>query len=437
MKLVPLLGLLLFSALPWPCAWADQATFQSGISAFQAGDPERARRLLEQARASGMNSSALYYNLGVVYFRLGLLDQAEAAFTSLLDSPHAPLARYNLGLVLQQQGDPEGANAWFRQAAGESSPEAIRALAQRQLINSDQPPLPETAPLRAVGLVSAVLGYDDNIAGTPSAAATDEAGPFGDWLASGRVYLDRDRGTSVRLDAVAYSRQHPGNTDFDSTYLGLGVAWQRSLAKADLATGVTLSRFWFGGDLLEQQARLDLAYDRPGCFGPTPVSMNCRLEGFASTFQGGPGFSAYDGRLYGVGAKIARTLGPWALNARVRLERDRRDDRQTATEFFSLSPSSQTLTFSAERRVSDRLSLGGEQRLRLSRYDDPHRLLGNGEILTVTREDDRFRTRLFAGYQLDRRWRLGAELAWEDNQSTLDRYGYHRTELLISLDGAF
>ncbi|HSH13459.1 MAG TPA: tetratricopeptide repeat protein, partial [Desulfurivibrionaceae bacterium] len=298
MKLFPLLGLLFFIALPWRCALADQGAFQSGISAFQAGDLDRARRLLEQARDSGMTSPALRYNLGVVYFRLGLYEQAETAFTALLDGPHAPLARYNLGLVMQQKGDPEGAYRWFSQAAGESSPEEIQALAQRQLANADHPPIPGKDLHRTVGFVSAVLGYDNNIADTPSGAGTDQAGPFADWLASGRVYLDQPSGSAVRLDAVAYTRRHPGNAEFDSSYLGVGVAWQPSRASARLVTGVTLSRFWFGGDLLEQQLRLDLTYDRPGCFWPHLVLVDCKLEGFASTLQGGPGFSAYDGRLY-------------------------------------------------------------------------------------------------------------------------------------------
>jgi len=79
------------------------ANFESGVAAFRDGDIDRAKVLLEQAREAGLDSSALLYNLGVVYFRLGLYNQAKAAFTELLVTPHAPLARYSLGLILQKQ----------------------------------------------------------------------------------------------------------------------------------------------------------------------------------------------------------------------------------------------------------------------------------------------------------------------------------------------
>ena len=95
------------------------------------------------------------------------------------------------------------------------------------------------------------------------------------------------------------------------------------------------------------------------------------------------------------------------------------------------------MIFSAERDVTDRFSLGVKQTFRFSRYANPHRLAENGQVVTDTREDEQFSSLLFAGYQLDRRWRLAIELGWNDNQSTLERYRYQRTEWLISVDGLF
>lgn len=453
MKFCPWVGLLIASMALSGISQAGQSAaevdFRSGIAAFKDGEIEKARVLLEQARDSGLESSSLLYNLGVVYFRLDRLDQAEAAFTELLDTPHAPLARYNLGLVLKKKGDLQGARTWFDQAADDSSPDQIRALAQQQLASfpgrsSDYSTTGEVAlPDREarlipnVGFLSTAAGYDNNIASTPNNETTDRAGAFADLLASGRVYLNQDRGSAIRLDAIAYTRQYPGNGEFDNTYFSAGAAWQQSLEKARLLSGITLSGYWFGADLLERQVQLDMAYDRPGCFWPDVLAVNCEIEVFVAKIQGGTGFSAYDGELYGGSVSVEKSMARWNFGASYRLDLDRRDGLATETEFFSLSPSRHNVEFSVERQITDRLSLGLSQTVRVSRYAEPHRLSENGQIRTDTREDDQLRTLLFAGYQLDSRWRLGMELGWVDNQSSLERYQYQRTEFLIILDAVF
>lgn len=449
MKYFPLLGLLVYATAAWNCALADpgmpqtapqasaQAAFRAGVAAFQDSDLERARHLLERARDGGMTSFALLYNLGVVYFRLGLYTEAETAFTRLLDSPHAPLSRYNLGLVLQAKGDTQGALHWFRQAAEDSSPLRIRALAQRQLANPSVDSPGTTDATRTVGFVSVATGYDDNISSTPDGSVTDEAGAFGDFLLSGRVDLDQGRGRAIRLDAVAYTRQYPGNGEFDNAYLAGGAAWQQPLPAAQLISGLTVSRLWSDGGLLEQQIRLSVTYDRPDCFWDQQFTTDCEVEGFASTIQGGSGFSEYDGELFGGGVTIEKYAGRWRFDSDYRFEVDRRADLETPEEFFSLSPIRHAFSVSAERKITDALSLGAEQRLWLSRYDDPHRLVESGQVKTRTREDQQFRTGLFASYQLDRRWQLGMELSWAERRSSLQRYEYTRTELVVSFDGVF
>ena len=91
-----------------PAAMAMEVTnrpdFDAGVEAFRQGNLEEARIFFERARAAGTNSPSLLYNLGVVYFRLGDLGSAETVFLTLLETPHAPLAYYNLGLVKQRMG---------------------------------------------------------------------------------------------------------------------------------------------------------------------------------------------------------------------------------------------------------------------------------------------------------------------------------------------
>ncbi|MFN2360004.1 MAG: tetratricopeptide repeat protein, partial [Marinobacter sp.] len=188
------------------------ADFEAGVEAFSNDQLPEARAHFERARASGLDTPSLLYNLGVVYFRLGRYDEAEAVFMELLDTPHAGLARYNLGLVKRAGGDEQAARQWFEQAAGPESPEKVRALARRQL--------EEAQPGRfdgidASGYLAAAGGYDDNIAGTPDDASTNQSGAFADLLATGHLRM----GNGVRLLGVAYARQYPDNAEFDNSYL--------------------------------------------------------------------------------------------------------------------------------------------------------------------------------------------------------------------------
>lgn len=418
---------------------APRESFHAGIAAFKEGDLATARHLLEQARDAGLESSALQYNLGVIYFRLARFDEAEAAFRSLLDTPHAPLARYNLGLVFKEKGETDVASTWFHRASAPSSPKQIQSLAYQQL----QPEKPSPASLvslqniRTVELLSLASGYDDNIASTPGSETTEESGIFGEALATGRVYLGQPGGGAVLLDAAAYTRQYPDNAQFDNTYLSAGIAWQDMVGQGRMTSGVSLSGLWFGGDLLERQLNLDAAYDRIGCFWPGAFVFDCELRAFAATVEGGSGFSAYDGENYGVAVAAEKGIDRWSLTAGYRLQLEHRDDLETEQEFFSLSSTRHRMSVGADYQVTERFTAGVKQSVRFSRYSAPHRLVINGSLKSETRDDTRNRTALLAGYRLGERWELGAELSWMDNRSSIERYDYDRTEILVSLDALF
>jgi len=407
--------------------------FMAGVAAFEQGDLQNAKKLLEQAGDAGLESLSLIYNLGVVYYRLELTDQAEAAFTELLDTPHAPLARYNLGLVLRQRGDSEGARQWFSQAARGSSPEEVQTLARRQLNRGADQAADRVRAVETVGYLSAGAGYDDNIAGTPGTQSTEEAGGFGEVLASARAYLNRSGDRAIRFEAVAYRRQYPDNAEFNISYLGTGLAWQSPFGAGRLVSEVNLSGAWFGGDLLERRTGVDLTFSRDAC----SARLSCQLRGFAVAIQGGPDNSVYDGRLYGGLASVEKTFTRWTAELSYRLDIDQRDDLVSGNQFFSLSATRQELSIDLDYSLSKRWNLGASQNVRFSRYDDPHRLVIEGQEVSETRSDDQFRTNLHLGYQIDERWSLGMELSWLDNKSTINRYDYNRAEIMASVEAVF
>ena len=114
---------------------AASAYYQEGRQAFRNSDYAGAVELFAAADRAGYEDLALHYNLGVSYYKLGELPEAEAAFATASTSPHlAPLAYYNLGLVALAARETEEANDWFRQVI--YHPQAsgkLKALARKAL----------------------------------------------------------------------------------------------------------------------------------------------------------------------------------------------------------------------------------------------------------------------------------------------------------------
>jgi len=86
-------------ALAWRPEAADGWIYQ-GLAQRARGDLEGARRSLEQARQLDATRPRTHNNLGSVYFELGLLDEAEAAFErAVAIAPDLAEARENLAAV--------------------------------------------------------------------------------------------------------------------------------------------------------------------------------------------------------------------------------------------------------------------------------------------------------------------------------------------------
>lgn len=411
---------------------AGNPNFEAGVAAFGEGELTAARAHFEQARAEGLNTPSLLYNLGVVYFRLGQHDSAETVFLELLDTPHAPLARYNLGLVMQERGQDEAARQWFEQAAGTDSPEKVRALALRQL---DESKPGQFGDIRGTGYISAAGGYDDNIAGTPDDASSNRAGVFADMLAVGNVGIGRE---GFGLHGVAYTRQYPGNTEFDNSYLSSGASWLKDVGAGELTSTLSLAGSWFGGDFLEREVRFEAVYRPDQClFASVITGIDCSANGSVSTIQGGSDFSAYDGEMVRLGASASKSVGSWLFRGRYQLEVNDRKDLTAQQEFFSVSPLRNLVSAEARYYVSGELSLGARGDIRYSRYQDDHRLVSGADVVSERRTDNRLRGVLLAEYRLTGPWLVLAEWSMLNNRSTIDRYDYSRREVMVGVEMGF
>lgn len=427
------IGLMVFAGVSMAKEPVRDPRFEAGVEAFNEGKLAEARAHFERARAGGLNTPSLLYNLGVVYFHLEQYKSAEAVFLELLDTPHAPLARYNLGLVTRELGQDLESRQWFEQAAGSDSPDKVQALAHRQLDGAAvKSPFDD---VRGNGYLSAAGGYDDNIAGTPDDASSNQAGGFADLLAAGNVHVGTG---AVGLHGVAYTRQYPSNPAFDNSYLSTGVSWLSGVGPGELTSTLSIAGSWFGGDALEREVRVDAVYRPDQCaFSPMLSGIECSASGSISTIKGGNGYSAYDGEMLRLGASAEKSLGDWVLNGQYRFEVNDREDLTTQQEFFSVSPLRNLVSAEARYYLSRRFSLGGRADVRYSRYKDDHRLVSGANVVAERRTDNRLRGILLAEYSLTRQWLLLAEWSTLNNRSTIERYDYSRREVMVGIEAVF
>lgn len=438
-RLITTSCLLLIATVSLPVAASDgpRAQMAAGIEHFQNNELESARAAFEGARAAGLSSDSLIYNLGVVYYRLGEFELAANAFSDLLNTGNKKLAEYNLGLVAKAAGDLDEAAFWFNRAASESAPEKIRALATLQLEERKQKASSELSPIPWMAYVSLAGGYDDNIASVPESGSSGREGGFAELLAAGSADVYQAKTSTVRLESAAYSRQYPSESDFDTDFLQIGASWLERMGPGRAGMTLGLSQSWFDSEALERTYRMDLSYQVDQC----PVvgtGSRCRVSVSTGVVEGGDGFEAYDGQWYQARLKGRKDFTQWRVDAQYRWDMNARDDMEAGEQFVSLSPQRNLVELAVRYKVSQRWNVGVEGSYRYSRYADPHRLFDSRGVLEIDRRvDQRAQGTLLTEYVLSARWSVRGEWMFRDNQSNLARYDYRRQTALVGIEGVF
>ncbi|MBW0148685.1 tetratricopeptide repeat protein [Marinobacter arenosus] len=407
-----------------------------GVEKFQSGDLEGAREAFEAARADGLSSASLSYNLGVVYYRLGQYEAAERTFHELLSTEHQALASYNLGLVALAQGDESAARHWFARVSTPASPEKLRELARVQLGKLGSPTPESYVSAQRMGYLAASVGYDSNIAGLPETSATSEGGVFGEVLAAGSGTVGDLGDGLVRLGGVAYGRHYPANDEFDTSLLQGELIWSRDLVSSVQGGSLTISQSWYDADALERRYGVE-GFQRWTACGGVAALERCSVALAAAHVDGGDGFEGYDGEWYRLRLSAVHRFRGWLLDGDYRLEVNDREDFRAGDQFISVSPRHHTLELTARYRLYPLLAVGGSGAYRYSRYQDPYVLFEGDALVSERRVDNRLEAGLFAERRLTGDWLVRAEWQVQDNDSGIERYDYRRYTLIASLEGTF
>ena len=431
------LSLLLFPTEILLAAEAEvgMEDFRAGVEAFEAGKLNVAKQHFQSAVDAGLESSSLFYNLGVVCYQLGDYAAAEAAFRTLLDGSNGALARYNLGLVALAREKPLDARHWFEQASAGSAPAKIRTLALTQLdkLDSGVPASASDSPVR--GYLGISGGYDSNIAGLPEDTVSSDGGGFLEALAAGTYERPVDYRSRITLDVAVYSREHPSHEEYDTQVIQGRLGWSESRVGGERGAFVSLVKSWFDNESLETRYGIEGFYRWRTCL-PGFAPDQCGISLAAATVNGGSGFEAYDGQWYRARVHARKYLGGWRFDGEYSLEVNDRRDLQTADEFVSVSPTHHTLEFAGRYRWHPDLVLGTTGTVRHSRYQDARQVVStSGE--NGRREDNRLEVGLLVEKNLDSRWLVRGEWLVRDNRSSLSQYDYQRQTLMLTLEGAF
>lgn len=422
MTIATLLALLLAAPVALSAATAREV-FQRGVEAAREDEYQQAIEHFEAARRAGLDTGALHFNLGVALYRVGRIDDAEAAFHRAVDSGSmvAP-AYYQLGRIARERGDPAGARSAFRRAERAATTSRLRERVRAALGALDAAPTPPDYVYLGLG-----GGHDSNIALIPSDAsgASEVSDQFLDAVLVGRWPV----GERTYLRGSAYTQRFLDESDFNLLSLrggvgrvgGLGDSWRWD-------AWIDGRHQRYGGDPFEDTLLGGGRLKRP--LGPGwSLELDYQLE----VASGASDFGFLDGVEHAFGAALdERGRTGWDLFAGVGVSD--RDDLETADAFFSFSWQEVELAADYTFRLDNlhHLTLSGDWR----RRDYDGREVRNG-VPSGTREDDRIGLGVALERRLDRDWDARASLRVEERDSTLSEFDYDRTVLRLRVGRVF
>lgn len=428
-KLCAFLTLLLFCVTAPPHALKAEedsnhsshssALFMAGKEAFQKGLPEQALQNFLSARASGMVKPALYYNIGVCYYRLGEYEEAEKAFRKTAEYPDmASLAYYNLGLISLQQQERDAAIQRFQLAKSKTKNKKIHLMADAAL----QRLKGKKNKISWVQYASLGLGYDDNVAllaDTENVQGSDTDDFFAELLGHISGYLgDKPGAHGTQFHANVYLLQYLEMDEYDIGSFSVGLVQKKTVNSMQLEGRVEYAYTVLDNHSFEQIPTISFQVKYPLRHSKSAVRFRYRLS-YLDILN-----DDYD-YLTGLRHQVrGESFWNWSVY-RVRLayilEMNDKDDQD-------YSPTRHTLkgTFSIRPSTVLKLSFGGNYRN--SQYD-----MSN----LTDRHEERLRGEIKCTFYLKKNWQLNGEYQYTDNDSNYEEYNYTRNMIIFSLSRSF
>ena len=399
-----------------PLSAADDA-YQQGLDAFRDGDHAAALEAFDRARDAGKDTPQLHYNLGVTHYRLGQLDQADAAFARAAEAPdlQGP-ALYNRGRVATRDNRPDDAVRYYRAALDAARTDQVRDLARAALDAHEDAEEPQT--MNPAVLAELGLGYDSNTALQGEERPDGERGDsFAELLLYGDLPIAGTQERGLRAHGLLNGTQHADNSadNFDRIETGLTAFRRPGDWRQELGASVSLSRL--DGERLETALEGHGTVER-ALGGGLHAGLRYRL----AWIDAGTAFEGLGGIRQDVRARLRGSRGAASWRADYTFEWNDRDDIQQDNGVISYSPMRHGVHARWLQPISDTVRASIDGGVRYSTYPDREDT-GNG---LERREDLRFHLGGQLTRELGHGFSLFARINWLDNRSSIDRYEFDR-----------
>lgn len=408
--------LMLFSASALASAKDD---YNDGVEFFKKGDYHSAIASFKSAEKKGMESAALYYNLGSAYFKTEQYDASKKYFTRVRQYPdQRALAEFNLGMIALEQNDNEQALAHFKYAQANSKDKKIVDASKQTIAD-----LTGTGK-RWSAFVLGNIGYDDNISVTPDNLALGVDDTFYNIYVSADFVIHGKKQSGWLLDAAFFTVDYSDEDDFDQDFYTIGLRNEHQFSSWITITQLKYGNSTFGGDDLQSFYKLDIRGARP-LSGNAKIILQYRFDDFTS-----------ENTLYDY-------LEGWRQRAQIRYSRNTTNSNQqvyyegelnnrgelvASSYSYEYSPTRHTLGGKYTHKFSGSWYLTGDLAYRVSDFPASD---------TLDRDDNRWTLKVLLDYRIDPTLALKSNVTYIQNESTVDIYTYDKTVISLGVSKLF
>jgi hypothetical protein len=413
---------------PGHAASEADAAFDAGIRASRAGNDREALKQFQHAQAAGLERAALHYNLGVTHYRLGNYLAARSSFQRLArHETLAALAHYNLGLVALRLNENDEAHRQFLIAHRLTEDPKLRYLARQQIAQL----APDTHEgKRWSATVSAGAGYDDNLLVQETGGAARTGDQFLELYLAGTGTVHGTRRDGVKLHGSAHLVEYLDKDAFSMSFLRGGTARVKELGGWGAEAGGELELSTLGDRDYLRALSVQVSGKR-AIAAATTLELRYR---FSDVRARDSIFSYLDGYQQRLSIEGYRSQPQGWLRGRALVELNDRNDLREGSVFTSFSPTRTGIRAEYGRYFAGNWEVFGTLGLTASRYRDADVL---ADASRVRRSDDQLQIGLSVARNLDRRWQIGADYQYYDNDSNLPAYDYTRNLYTLRLIGVF
>ncbi len=422
-------------------AAAADSAFEQGKRAFKAGDYEAALKFFDQAWVDGIGTATLTYNRAVTLYKLGRIEAAKHEFSSLLlNVKWVDLARYNLGLIAEEQGRMQEAHARYAKVSEHAENERLKRLANEKLdaLQAYAPRDESDEPVdegKSAVLVSLGFAADDNAASLAdelASRATESSDTYMQALVYGHRYVKGEKNEGVKIYGLAQLRRYKIFDSFDSTVAGAGTTLEFPLWGWNLEVGGRLLHIGVDNVTLANQYTVLAKTDKR--FG------NGRLEGqYQSSF-----FAADEEYIYLEGWQHQLKLvwhhrfGQLLLSPGLMWQMNDRENKETEENFISYSPTRTGLNLKARWEFNQRWRFYSELGWINATYSDENIQtdIGGGQV-TAQRDTTYTEFMFGARYRLAPRWFVKGEYDMVESDDNIQLYSYSKNVASLKLEYAW